>query len=145
MAFIQEISKFCSKEFREIMDKNDDPALKAYNPVIQCLRREFARKDTRLGFECRVEIREIIIASELDERLDPPFYKACTKEIGRLCSDKLRTDVWHWSVVECIKSKFYQNMVTDSACQREMERRASEEFADVHVGGCIVHFMCQFN
>lgn len=39
----------------------------------------------------------------------------------------------HGSIVECMKSKFYQSHIVDPKCSAEMQRRTDEELADISV------------
>lgn len=108
------------------------------NPVLICLRKQFAitNKQTKtLSAPCRMEVQQIIMESEVDPRLDPPFYAACKKELARgECGQKVATgSASHTDMVECVKSRYYRNLVTDARCKEELDRRTSEELSDVHV------------
>lgn len=84
----EEINEFCKKEWDEVKDARG-AAEDANHRVVICLRKQFAAKELRLRPQCRMEVRRIIMESELDPKLDPPFYRACKEEIGRLCGEKI--------------------------------------------------------
>lgn len=87
-------------------------------------------------------MRQLIIDSELDERLDKPFYRSCKTEIGRLCGHAvMQSDAdgqTHRNVLDCMKSNYYQYAVTVERCKEEMKRRTSEELSDIHFDPVLV-------
>jgi Golgi apparatus protein 1 len=146
-----EIDTHCKHEMDKIKMRKaseDDNT----NTVVICLRKAFITKDQPLGAECYEEVKSIIMESELDPRLDPPFYQACKQDIKDNCPHEIISGLGHGQIVECMNAVFYNTEVGGASppsseahhvadgkkikspqCIQEMERRTREEAMDIHI------------
>uniref|UniRef100_A0A915LE40 Golgi apparatus protein 1 n=2 Tax=Meloidogyne incognita group TaxID=654580 RepID=A0A915LE40_MELJA len=91
-------------------------------------------KDDRLNPELLDSCHEEAKQYEFDIQLDPQLYKACKYTISKHCTNTIIGRSGNFdSVLECLKSDFYNNMITDKNCAVQLARRTQESLVDIHL------------
>ncbi|CAK5075005.1 unnamed protein product [Meloidogyne enterolobii] len=131
----EEAKQYCPADFKKV--NNPQYSQQQLGPLIAtCLRTQFAKftKMTVLSPPCKEELSRIILESEFDIQLDPQLYKACKYTISKHCTNTIIGRSGNFdSVLECLKSDFYNNMITDKNCAVQLARRTQESLVDIHL------------
>ncbi|XP_062582222.1 Golgi apparatus protein 1-like isoform X2 [Saccostrea cucullata] len=148
-----DIPKFCSDILKT--QKNDD---ELQGKIVTCLRKKFAVK--RLSNGCNSVIKDIIKDSANNYMEDPVLATACEKEIFKYCGDEhemamkgrypesrnkvemVQVQDGNGRVVECLKQKFLNRIITNTVCKQEIERVIQESQIDINVDP-LLHMTCQ--
>ncbi|KAK3085351.1 hypothetical protein FSP39_001959 [Pinctada imbricata] len=150
-----DIPKFCRDVVKT--QKNDDDL---EGKVVTCLRKQYAVN--RLSRDCHDTIRDIIKDSALNYMEDAALAQACEKEIVRYCGEEhqwamdseankgksknkvemvVQTD-GQGRVIECLKKKFKEEVITASECRQQIARINQEAEVDINVDP-LLHMACQ--
>ncbi|XP_061189977.1 Golgi apparatus protein 1-like isoform X2 [Saccostrea echinata] len=148
-----DIPKFCSDILKA--QKNDN---ELQGKIVTCLRKKFAVK--RLSRECNLVIRDIIKDSAHNYMEDAVLASACEGEIIKYCGDEhemamkgrnsesrnkvemVQVQDGSGKVVECLKQKFLNRIITNTVCKQEIERVIQESQIDINVDP-LLHMTCQ--
>ncbi|KAH9509535.1 glycogenin glucosyltransferase glg1 [Bulinus truncatus] len=139
-----DIPKYCS----DVYDKADSNE-EMDGKVIDCLKKQYAKKANSLSTDCEHEVKAQIKEAALDINLNPVLMKTCKSDIKTLCRDVLnnkadddddRLHAGEGAITECLKKNFAS--LKNPECKREIAFTIAESRIDVQVDP-LLHSTCQ--
>ncbi|XP_071497848.1 Golgi apparatus protein 1-like [Diadema antillarum] len=123
-----DINKFCRDEMSAQEGKANPAEMEG--KVIQCLRSEFQKRQSKLSPSCARHIGAVIKEGAEDYRLDPMLNKYCLDAINERCSEE-KENPGSGRVEECLKMNL--QYISDAKCRQQVIQLFREGLADVHV------------
>ncbi|KAK6983293.1 glycogenin glucosyltransferase glg1 [Biomphalaria glabrata] len=142
-----DIPKYCSQLYDGVSkDKEMDGV------VIDCLKKQYAKKANSLSTDCEHEIKAQIKEAALDINLNPVLMKTCKSDIKAIClNEQFQKDGdeedgddkfthGEGTIIECLKRNFFKLKNPD--CKKEVAFTIAESRIDVQVDP-ILQATCQ--